>query len=534
MVVASGLVTATAPAASAADVTTYLGESPGTGDVVTGDGKIFIAMGGQVLIANPEGTVTGSVADLSGASHLAITPDRTRIYATLLASNEVAEIDTGDLTVTRRIDLSSYPCPMNLALSGTRLWVGYGCEPGAAGVVGLDLSAPAPEPVRLETGSMLDAPLVAAAGNTLVIGEPQRSVTDLMVYDTSAAPATLRGVISGATGGSMSRLRDLAITADGSMVISAFPGPYRFDAWDTTTLTKVRTYAVDPTPTGYSQAVAISPNGAYIAGVGASPTNISVYDAQTTTKVYAYANQAGEPVPGSFTFSGTDVYGLLKDLRTNRLYLWRLHGATLPASTMTLTVPSTGTAREPLTLTGRLTLPGESTTGAQPLVVTRRLPDGTSTPLPGAASEDGTFTITDTPPVGGTISYDVLWDGDSHFRWSRKSATVTVAKHQSSLTLTGPAGGVAGKQLQFSGALDTGGEAAPMGASLTVQRTYINRKGTSTTSLPAVTPGSDGTFSFTDTPSQGGQYTYTVQWAGDAASLPAQGSHDVEVQGGLG
>jgi len=45
---------------------------------------------------------------------------------------------------------------------------------------------------------------------------------------------------------------------------------------------------------------------------------------------------------------------------------------------------------------------------------------------------------------------------------------------------------------------------------------------------------SDGSFSFADTPTAGGQYTYTVQWAGDDAFLPAQASHDVTVRGVLG
>jgi len=212
-----------------------------------------------------------------------------------------------------------------------------------------------------------------------------------------------------------------------------------------------------------------------------------------------------------------------------------MHGATLPASALTLTAPSTATALEPLSMTGRLTLPDGSPPGAQPLVVTRRLPDGTSATLAGATTAaDGTFTIADTPPVGGAVSYDVLWDGSSAFRWSTASVTVTVAKHQSSLTLSGPATGIAGKKLQFSGALETGGQAAPPNALFTVLRTVSNRNGTATIPLPTVAPASDGSFSFADTPTEGGQYTYTVQWAGDDAFLPAQASHDVTVRGGIG
>jgi hypothetical protein len=359
------------------------------------------------------------------------------------------------------------------------------------------------------------------------------------VYDVSADPATLRGVIDGHTH-FLGYLNDLAITPDGSMAISAFDSPYVFNGWDTTSLTKVGTYGAEPTFPGHPQAVAISPDGAYVAGGRASGRlaltgpDVALYDAATTAKTYTNENPVGELVQGSLTFSGTDLFGVLREPHNGPRHLWRLHGATLPASTLTLTAPSTATALEPLTMTGRLTLPDGSAPGAQPLVVTRRLPDGTRATLADATTAaDGTFTITDSPPVSGEISYDVLWDGSSAFRWSTASVTVTVAKRQSSLTLSGPATGIAGKQLRFSGALDTGGHAAT-NASLTVLRTVSNRNGTVTTTLPAVALASDGSFSFADTPTAGGQYTYTVQWAGDDAFLPAQASHDVTVRGVLG
>jgi hypothetical protein len=108
-----------------------------------------------------------------------------------------------------------------------------------------------------------------------------------------------------------------------------------------------------------------------------------------------------------------------------------------------------------------------------------------------------------------------------------------VAKHASSLTLSGPTEGIAGKPLRFNGAVNPGGPAPRPGSSLTVLRTVSNRNGTVTTTLPAVPLAADGSFSFTDTPTQGGQYTYTAQWPGDGTFLPAQASHDVTVRGGL-
>ncbi|WP_327586167.1 hypothetical protein OHA25_03425 [Nonomuraea sp. NBC_00507] len=536
LIVMAGLGVAMAPAASAADFTTYLGDRPGGGgDLAAGGGKLFISASDRIIVTDSHGTVTGAITGFPSVSRVVTTPDGTRLYATLPGSNQLAEYDTADLTAIRQIDLSSYPCATNMSLSGTRLWVAYGCSDLNRGVFSLDMSQASPEPVPIETDGMLDPPLLVAAGNTLVIGDPGRSVPDLYVYDLSGATATLRGVISGQTNG-LSRLRDLAITSDGSMVFPTLGGLYRFDGWDTTSLTRVRTYGEVPT---HTRAVAISPDGAYFVGGVANtsgPEDIAVYAMDKTAEpLYTYANPAGELVAGSLAFSGTDIYGLLWDGYTSRWHLWRVHGGMLPASAMTLTAPSTGTAYKPVTLTGRLTLPGGSAPGAQTLVVTRRLPDGARTTLAGTTTgENGTFTFTDSPPVSGAVTYDVLWDGSADFRWSRASATVTVTKHQSSLTLSGPETGVAGKQLQFSGTLNTGAQATPAGTSLTIERTFTNRAGTFTAVLPAIAPVADGSFTFADTPPAGGQYTYTVRWDGDAASLPAQADQGVTVRGQLG
>ncbi|MEV0824333.1 YncE family protein [Nonomuraea rubra] len=536
LAVAAGFAAVQAPPASAANSTTYLGNVGRGGDVAAGGGKVFVAADNRIIVADAQGALTGAITGLSGAVGLAMTPDGTRLYAALSDSNQVAEIDTAALTVTRRIDLTAYPCPSSLALSGSSLFVGHGCgKSWDGGALSLDLSATSPEPVRI-TANLNQAPLVTAAGNTLVVGETGISPADLFVYDGTASPATLRGVINS----SSSYLRDLAITPDGSMVVSAFEAPYIFDAWDTTSLTKARTYGTGPTIEGHPVAVAISSDGAHVAGAlgparfAQTGPDVALYDAETTTKTNSNDNPIGEVAPGGLAFAGTDLFVVLKEGYNGPRHLWRLHGALLPASTLTLTAPSQGTALEPLTLTGQLTLSSGAPPGAQPLIVTRRHPDGTSAKLEDVGTAvDGTFSVTDAPTVGGTIRYDVLWDGDSNFRWNAASVTVSVTKRQASLTMSGPATGVAGKQLQFNGALDVDGKPVPAGTVFTVTRTVSGRDGTVTTTLPSVAPAGDGSFSFTDTPAEGGQHTYTVRLSDDTF-LPAQASHEITVRGGQG
>ncbi|MFI7440584.1 YncE family protein [Nonomuraea indica] len=531
LALAVGLAVVQAPVASAADSTTALGIALATtglgtyekgGDVVVAGGKIFVSGRDRIVVATSEGTVTGAITGLSGAVGLAAASDGEHLYAALSGSNQVAEVDTGTLAITRRFDVA-YPCPTNLSLSGTQLFVGYGCDGWDGGLFSLDLSAEVPTAVQIRAG-LYNPPLVAAAGNTLVMADPNSLPATVYVYDLTGTSATLRGTIDGRTQ-NLAGPNDLTITSDGSKLIAGFGksdgSEDQFESWDTTSLTRVRVY--DP-PGSHPDAVAISPDDAHVAGATASLA--AMYDTATAENVYSNQNSMGSIIPGSLVFSGGDVVGVVRQA-TGSLYLWRMQGVLLPASTMTLTASSPATALEPLTLTGRLTLPAGAPTDARPVVVTRRLPDGTSTTVGDTTTTaDGTFTITDIPPLGGDISYTAVWDGTAEIRWSSASAAIRAAKRQTSLTLAGPDKGSIGKTLKFHGALDGGGKLPPAGTLLTVERADSG----SPVRLRSAVLADDGSFSFTDTPSIGGrQYTYTVKWPGNDIFLPSQASHVVSV-----
>ncbi|MFF4623350.1 LVIVD repeat-containing protein [Nonomuraea jabiensis] len=240
----------------------------------------------------------------------------------------MAEIDTSGPTVTRRINLASYPCPSKLSLSGNRLWVGYGCAgTWGGGVIGLDITAPASQPVEVGPG-MYGAPLVAAAGDTLVTSGSDDSQGDLTVYDTSATPATLRGVIDGQTN-ALGTLKDLTLTSDGTKAIAAFDywESYAYEARDTTTLTRARRYSGDETSTD-PQAVAVSSDGAHIAGARGDTygSAVALYDAAATTLTYTNADPNRAVLPGTLAFSGNDLFGVVRQQLTGELHLWRMQG----------------------------------------------------------------------------------------------------------------------------------------------------------------------------------------------------------------
>ncbi|WP_433433047.1 hypothetical protein [Nonomuraea sp. CA-141351] len=527
---AAGLLVALSPAASAADTTTDLGVDYSVyrpGDLALGNGKVFVSSGDQLVVADTDGDLLGEVGGLTEASGLAMSQDGARLYAALVGPQQVVEIDTATLEITRSIDLPSYPCPTHLARSGEWLWVGYGCDSNwDGGVVGLDLTVTAPQPIVVAS-EISGAPLLAANGGTLVVGQVGTSPDHLFVYDVSGTP-TMRGEIDGFTH-NLDNLGDLVVTPDGSNFFSVPSAERGTDLWDANSLERIRSYAGDPAAEGSPSSVAISPDGAYVVVGQSDGADLVMYDVVTGATIHALDNLTVAGGTDRLAFSGTDVFAV-KTTSSRRLHLWRVEDITFPASTLMLTPPPGGVVNQPLLLTGRLELPGGAALGAKPLTVTRRLPDGTTETLAGVTTApDGTFTVTDTPAAGGAYTYTVLWEGDDHVRWSTASAKVTV-KNTSSLTVTGPSEWPVGAALTLSGVLLPTPPPSGWGYPLTVKRTVTNANGTVTTTLPGVPARKNGTYSFSDRPAETGHYTYTVEWAGNAGYTPAKADHEVEVK----
>ncbi|MCK2219908.1 hypothetical protein MF672_039850 [Actinomadura sp. ATCC 31491] len=159
--------------------------------------------------------------------------------------------------------------------------------------------------------------------------------------------------------------------------------------------------------------------------------------------------------------------------------------------------------------------------------MTRHTPDGTgATVAEVTTAADGSFTLTDTPPVGGTVTYKAVWDGSQDARWSSASATTEVARRPATLTLTGQQTGSVGKELRFRGTLE-GDRLRPEGAALSVERTWTDNS--TTRPLPSVTVDENGSFDFVHTVGAGGLYRFTVTWPGNGVYQPAQAGHEVRV-----
>ncbi|MGW4349631.1 YncE family protein [Streptomyces sp. NPDC004690] len=99
-------------------------------------------------------------------------------------------------------------------------------------------------------------------------------------------------------------------------------------------------------------------------------------------------------------------------------------------------------------------------------------------------------------------------------------------KSATKVTVNAPAKSALDKKLTVTGKVSSAG-AFPAGTKVAVTRTDVESpKGKA---LSPVTLKSDGSFSFTDTPTAGGQVTYRVSYAGDASRSAASGSDKVDV-----
>ena len=525
---AGAAVVATAAPAAADGTQTLLEGVTAARDVATAGGKVFVAAVDRIVVADSTGAVTGSIGSLPGAVGFVASPDGSRLYVALRDSSEVAVLDTTTLAEVRRIPLGApVVCPYNLALDGNQLWVGYGCGQWGGGVATVDVTAPSPEVVAVWTDAY-GAPVVSVAGGVLAAGETGLSPASLRIYDVAGSTATLRGTIPNDGSYVASNLQDLVLTNDGHTVITAAGWPYSHVAYDTTTFAEVRRYGEG---IGYyPNSATISPDGTFLAAGRGYSTVLSVHRVDNGATLSTADPTSGDLVAGSLAFNGPDVFGLLYDFSYQRFYLWRVAGATLLSSAISLTPPAAATALEPLTIEGRLTLSDGQTPGAQTLSVRRTLPDGSTAALPAVTTAaDGTFSVTDRPPVSGSLLYTVSWAGDATYRGSTVSVAVQVAKRAASLTLTGPTTGEAGKRIRLSGTLQLDGSPPSPAATLQVSRTTYNNWRTATEQLADVTTDSHGAFRISDTPRDGGRLVYTVTWDGNDVYTTASASHEVAV-----
>lgn len=384
---------------------------------------------GAVLVTGFDGAVLQQVTGLPGAAQLALSADSATLYAALPDADTVAAISTTTHEVVARYATGAGTAPRTLAVTGGRLWFGYGAE-GAGDIGSVDLTTERPVvTLGQATGDdWYSAPALVtseAAPGVLVAGERDVSPATFAVYDvrtgTALRTAERRLPDAGDT-------QDLAFTADGENVIVAGASPYHHQVLRTADLADAGRYPA----AAYPNAVAVAADGAVAAGVDSSHgSDVFMFRPGTRVShgVHEFASGDSSPLllPAGLGWAPDNrrLFAVTRETRQSAPVVLRVLTTPGRAATETvLHIPST-TPSGTRSLTGRLAsdLPFPSGT----TVTLTRLDPGAAQPVtlpPTTLAADATFALTDRATARGRTTYTASFAGDALHLPSRTSIEV--------------------------------------------------------------------------------------------------------------
>ncbi|MFJ2233360.1 Ig-like domain repeat protein [Streptomyces sp. NPDC087859] len=412
-----------------------------TADIVV-DGvhqRVFVSdpSNGKIVVTDYAGNVTRQLTGLPGVVGLELSADSGTLYAAVRDADAIVAFDTATDTETARY--SAGDGPLSVALAGGKLWFGYGSA-GEGNIGSVDFSGEQPVVTLAQegnlwyTGPMLDA---APGADTLIAGAIGQSPVALASYDVSTGTPT-RTAYSTEAG---SNLGDLQVTPDGQDVVVASGAPYHHQVFKTSDLTADGSYASD----AYPNAVAIAPDGAVAAGIsGSYEPDVYVYKPGGTTSVREY------DFPNTGSTSGSDLLstsGLAWAPDGSRLFavtsnsagvhsLRVLNAPTRATTSVTVTAPDTATRAKQLTVKGKVSSKVALPAGTKLTATRTDLENTSGKALPAVSVKaDGTYSFTDTPTVGGKVTYTLKYAGDAGHAAGSGSDSVAVSRAKTTLTL---------------------------------------------------------------------------------------------------
>ncbi|MFH0180998.1 hypothetical protein ACIA6D_41365 [Streptomyces cacaoi] len=359
-----------------------------------------------VLATDHDGQVVKKVEGLDGARGMAESADESTLYVALPDADAISVIDTATLTETRRISTGADTEPESLALAGGRLFFGYRATVFDAGIGSVAIAEATPTVSLDDNPVWYGKPRLASspgAPDRLVAAESQGAL-GMRVYDVGSG--TLQET---AYSEAVGDVEDVAVTPDGSSVITANGGNYYHQRWRLSDLTEETQYDTG----AYPNSIAVDSHGTVAAGIVAGgewdvyiyrPGETAVYRTVALSPGYAdlldrgvaWAPDGNRLFTTRFPYSGEVVLDIITDVAK-------------ASSTITLSAPPTNPVGTPVTVEGNLTsLVPFPEQGA--VTVTRNgveLPDV-------KVGQDGTFSFHDTPPDWNTYpQYTVTYAGDA-------------------------------------------------------------------------------------------------------------------------
>jgi hypothetical protein len=430
------------------------------GDMVV-DGahqRVYVSdpTGGKIVVTDYSGTVKATLTGLSGVTGLALSADSGQLYAAVKGGNRIVSVATSTYTQT-----ASYPvgaAPGDLEVVDGRIWFAHGTDIGS-----LDTSGPEPVVHLAQRG---DVGFSGAFGMFLASDPAVPGVLvagnggALAVYDVSADGAALR--VKGAMD---TAVKQLDLTPDGKRVLTSWGAPqngYGLGSYATNDLTEQPGYPID----AYPNAVRVAPDGS-VAGGSSSwyEPDVHVHRPGDRTPVREYdfpntGNSSGADtlVDGALAWAPDSSRVFAVSVNTYDTYTLRaLTDPTKELPTLKVAAPATSERAKKLTVTGKLTARKPLAAGTALKVTRTDVDSPKGKALPAVRTKaDGSFSLTDTPPAGGKVTYKVSYAGDATHAPASGSDAVAVSRRTAVLSLNNNGKVYAyGKKVTFTAHLGT-------------------------------------------------------------------------------
>jgi hypothetical protein len=430
------------------------------GDMVV-DGahqRVYVSdpTGGKIVVTDYSGTVKATLTGLSGVTGLALSADSGQLYAAVKGGNRIVSVATSTYTQT-----ASYPvgaAPGDLEVVDGRIWFAHGTDFGS-----LDTSGPEPVVHLAQRG---DVGFSGAFGMFLASDPAVPGVLvagnggALAVYDVSADGAALR--VKGAMD---TAVKQLDLTPDGKRVLTSWGAPqngYGLGSYATNDLTEQPGYPID----AYPNAVRVAPDGS-VAGGSSSwyEPDVHVHRPGDRTPVREYdfpntGNSSGADtlVDGALAWAPDSSRVFAVSVNTYDTYTLRaLTDPTKELPTLKVAAPATSERAKKLTVTGKLTARKPLAAGTALKVTRTDVDSPKGKALPAVRTKaDGSFSLTDTPPAGGKVTYKVSYAGDATHAPASGSDAVAVSRKTAVLSLNNNGKVYAyGKKVTFTAHLGT-------------------------------------------------------------------------------
>ncbi|MFF7859073.1 YncE family protein [Streptomyces sp. NPDC007904] len=389
---------------------------------------------GQIVAADYGGNRVDSVSGIDGVADLALSEDGSILYAAARVSHEIVALDPATLDVEARYPVAAGIGPLYVEAAGGKVWFTYG-EWGGQREAGLGSVDPAVDPASgTDPVSLGQLPLPnhgvtspafldtdPSAPGLLAVG--QRDFYDsakqlLAVVDVSGPTPQL---VASQSGGPTLYVNDVDLVPGNPAVLGGATKRYAYAGGAFT----------DTASYPFGQRADVAPNG-LVAQVGSVEENrVSIYRPGESKAVRTYALDASQV---AWTADASRLFVLVSSPGGYTLRVLTNPALSVPA--ITVNAPSTATRAKPLTVVGKVTATVKLPAGAQ-LKVTRtdmEHPNGKTLPAV-TVKADGTYSFSDTPSSGGTVTYRVSYAGDAEHTTASAHDNVSVSRVTPSLSL---------------------------------------------------------------------------------------------------